>query len=128
MAVSADGAAQRARQLEGIRILANTLFAHVFRDTVDVRNESQIFDARQKFVQIRIVRQKRRHLLCRHGFVLYGMPVDDDLSLGKIQNARHGAQCCGLACAVVADKAHDLACIDGQRQIVNSLFAACIRF
>ena len=33
MAVSADGAAQRARQLKGIRILADTLFEMCIRDS-----------------------------------------------------------------------------------------------
>jgi hypothetical protein len=54
--------------------------------------------------------------------------VHGNFAFGKIQNARHTAQCGCFACAVVADKAHDLARVYRQRKIVYSFFAARVCF
>ena len=50
MAVAADGAAQRARQLESVGVFFYARLARLFWNVVQVGDKREIGDARQEFI------------------------------------------------------------------------------
>ena len=122
--IGGNGLGQVARQLKGIRVGADTSLPGLGVHAEYVGDEVQIFDAGHVVVQIRIIGDVGHLPLAAQGIGLDGPAVDGDLALVKLQNAHHGFQRGGLAGAVMADEAVDLAGGDVQRQIVHGLLLA----
>ena len=98
------------------------------RDAVDIRNKGKVLHARHEFIQIWVVRQKGRHLLCGHRLARDVVAVYFDSALRKIQNTCRTAQRCGFARAVVADKAHNMPRGHLKAQIFHGALSAGVCF
>lgn len=92
VAVASNSTAQGLRKLESTGIFLYAAGALVCRDAVDIRNKGKVLHARHEFIQIRVVRQKGRHLLCGHRFAHDVVAVYFDSALRKIQNTCRTAQ------------------------------------
>lgn len=128
VAVASNGTAQGLRKLESISIFLYAAGALVCRDAVDIRNKGKVLHARHEFIQIWVVRQKGRHLLCGHRLARDVVAVYFDSALRKIQNTCRTAQRCGFARAVVADKAHNMPRGHRKAQIFHGALSAGVCF
>ena len=122
--VGGDGLRQIAGQLEGVRIGADALPPGLGVHAEHVGDEVQVLDARHVIVQVGVVGDIGQQALAGQRVGLDGLAADGDLALIELQDAHHGFQGGGLACAVVSDKAVDLAGGDVQRQVVHGLLLA----
>ena len=93
MRVGSDQVSQGIRHLKEIRVPLYAFFPLGGADTEYIRDKIQILDPGQILIEIRVVRDICRDLLALHWLILHGMTVYIDFSLGKIQNADHGADC-----------------------------------
>ena len=126
MRIRRDWLGQIAGQVEQVRVFFDPRLAVGLRHAEDIRHEVQIFDAGEELVQVRVIRNVGQLLLAAERIGLDGLAVDVDLALLKLQDPGAALDRCGLARAVVADKAVDLAGPDVQAQIVDSfLFSIC---
>jgi len=119
--VAGDRLGEIARQIEGVGVLFDARLAVGLGDAEYVRDEIEIFDAGKKFVQIGVVRNIGQPALAFDGFFADGEPVHIDFARVEVQDAAAGLDRGGLARAVVADEAVDLAGQDVQGQIVHRL-------
>ena len=90
----------------------------------DVGDKIEVLDARHKLVEVGVIRDVGEHLLAGDGILLNGMSADGDRPRVELLDTDDGFERCGLARAVVADEAVDLARRDVKRQIVHSLLLA----
>ena len=122
--IGGDRLGQILRQLEGVGVFSDALLPLPRSDAEDIGHEVQVLDARHKVVQVGVVGDVGHLPLAAQGIRLDGLAVNGDLPLIELQNAHHGFQRGGLACAVVADEAVDLTGGNVQRQIVYGLLLA----
>ena len=120
--VASDGLGQVVGQFKGVRVAADALLPLALADAENVRHKVQVLDAAHKVVQVRVVGYVGNFALAGQRIVLDGHAVHPDLAAVKLQNAAAGLDGGGLACAVVADKAVDLALFDVQAQIIHRFF------
>ena len=120
--IGGDRLGQILRQLEGVGVFSDALLPLPRSDAEDIGHEVQVLDARHKVVQVGVVGDVGHLPLAAQGIRLDGLTVNGDLPLIELQNAHHGFQRGGLACAVVADEAVNFAGPDVQAQVVDRLF------
>jgi len=119
--IAGDGLCQILRQFKQLGVLMNARFPVGLGHAENVGNEIEIFDAREKLVQVRIVGNVGQYLLAGDGIPAKGRAVDGDLAGVEGQNTAAGLDGGGFTCPVVADKAVDLAGEDVERQVVHGL-------
>ena len=122
--VRRDGLRKVARQLEEVRVLADTLLTRAFLHAEDVGDKIEVLDARHKLVEVGVIRDVGEHLLAGDGFVLNGVPADHDPAGIELLDTDDRFERRGLARAVVADKAVDLPRRDVERQIIHGFLFA----
>ena len=119
MGVSRDRLGKVVGQFKACGEVGNARGAHIRRNAEDVPDEVQVFDAGHELIEIGIVRNVGDLTLAGEGIGLDRGPADIDLAGVEALDADGRAQRCGLARAVVADEAVDLARGDVQAQIVH---------
>ena len=122
MGIGGNGLGQVRRQFKEVGILADALLAHLGAHAEDVGDEVQILDARHVLVQIRVIGDVGDLLFAFQGLGAHGLAVHQDLPAVKLQDPRHGFQRCGLAGAVVADKAVNFPRLNVQAQVIHRFF------
>ena len=100
------------------RQIVDALLPHARLHAEDVSDKVQVLDAAHEVVEVGVVRDVGQTVLGLQRVLADGDAVDIDLALVKVQDADRGFQGRGLAGAVVADEAVDLARRDVQAQIV----------
>ena len=114
---------QGGRDLHRVAQLGDALLALLHGHAVDVAHEVEVLDAREELVEVRVVGDVGHDLLALKRLLLDGHAVDEDLALGEVEDAAAGLDGRGLAGAIVAEEAIDLARLDVQRQVVDGLVA-----
>ena len=95
----------------------SVLFTHI----IDICHEVQILQARQVFIQIRIVRDVGRDLFAFQRLCLHIVSSDLDLADLEIQDAHDRADRCTLTGAVMPDKAENISALHRQAHAVTGL-------
>ena len=122
--IGADGLGEILFQLQHGGKAVDALLALLFAHAEDVGDEVQVLYAAHKVVQVRIVRDKGQAALAFQGICAHGYAVHVNLAAVEAQDAHAAFEGGGLAGAVVADKAVDLAGLDVEGQIVHGLLFA----
>ena len=122
--IGAHAAAQVAGQLEQVGIIMDALLPLFAGHFKNIRHKVQIPDARQKFIEVRVVWNIGDPLFAFQGIVFDRKAVHRDGPFFIGQNTRHRFDGGGLSCAVVADEPEDLPGPDLQGQVIHRYFVA----
>ena len=119
MGVSGNQIPQHRIDSEILRLFPDALLSVPCRYPINVRQKIQVLNARQIFIDIRIVRDISYDLLAGKGLGAHILAVHPDLPLVEIMDAHHGLDGSGLPGTVAADKAVDVPGPHRQGQIVH---------
>ena len=122
--VCCDRLRQIVGQLKKRRVLFHPLHARGRVHAENIGDKIEILPARHELVQVGVIGDVRKQPLARQRLFPDGVAGDGDLTLVKLQNARHGFERGRFARAVVPDKAVNFARGDVQIQIVHGFFLA----
>ena len=119
MGIGGDQIPQASGDTETLRQLLDPLCSQRSGNPVYVPDKVQILDARQIFIQIRVIRQISHPLLAPQRLLPNGTAVNEDLSFFKLQDSGNRLQSGGLPRSVAADEAVNIPRTDLQIQAGN---------